>query len=232
MLRFRTVHTRRVTLQYEPILHGSASLAFLQQCCESELDDLTRQFGFRLRRRVTVVLFARHVDLSAIIGREVGGYALVPVSAIFLAADTELAQTLRHELTHFFSARLNASAPLLFTEGLAVWLQSRETNDLIDSAVLPLLRHAGARLSDLLKRKVFLSGKSHHDSYLLAGSFTGFLIRRYGWDAFRRFFRRCNALNFRGYFRKCFGVSLEKAEWQWRTELHVMAVLRCRLAAE
>jgi hypothetical protein len=29
-----------------------------------------------------------------------------------------------------------------------------------------------------------------------------------------------------GYFKKCFQVSLEKAEWQWRTELRVMEVLR------
>jgi hypothetical protein len=55
------------------------------------------------------------------------------------------------------------------------------------------------------------------------------LIGRYGWEAYRRFYRRSDALNLNSYFRKVFGVGLEKAEWQWRTELDVMAALASRV---
>jgi hypothetical protein len=63
----------------------------------------------------------------------------------------------------------------------------------------------------------------------LARSFTGFLVRRYGWERYRKFYRRSHALNFKGYFQKVFGVSFEKAEWQWRSELQLTTLWRQRL---
>jgi hypothetical protein len=60
------------------------------------------------------------------------------------------------------------------------------------------------------------------------GSFTGFLIRRYGWAPYRKLFRRCDGSRFRNKFEKCFGVTLAKAEWQWRTEIMVMDILKRR----
>jgi hypothetical protein len=63
----------------------------------------------------------------------------------------------------------------------------------------------------------------------LAGSFTGFLLRRHGWEAYRRLYRLCDGLRFRAKFEKCFGVTLEKAEWQWRNEMTVPEILKRRL---
>jgi hypothetical protein len=52
------------------------------------------------------------------------------------------------------------------------------------------------------------------------GSFTGFLIRRFGWDAYRRFYRAALPNERFDYtFRSHFGLDLEEAEVQWRGEL-------------
>ena len=56
-------------------------------------------------------------------------------------------------------------------------------------------------------------------SYAIAGSFTGFLVRRIGWPAFKEFYRRASASNFTEVFRDAFGVTLLDAERQWRQEL-------------
>ena len=76
---------------------------------------------------------------------------------------------------------------------------------------------------------VGFGGTGRNACYALAGSFTGFLIRRYGVEAYRKFFRKTDALNFQSTFRKIFGVTFAKAEWQWRTQLLTTAVLKRRL---
>jgi len=40
---------------------------------------------------------------------------------------------------------------------------------------------------------------------------------------------RCNGIRFPAKFKRRFGVSLEKAEWQWRTEILLLEVLNARL---
>jgi hypothetical protein len=62
------------------------------------------------------------------------------------------------------------------------------------------------------------SGLRRHACYLLAGSFTGFLIRHYGWESYRRFYCLANEHAFRATFRKCFDMSLQTAEYRWRHE--------------
>ena len=83
----------------------------------------------------------------------------------------------------------------------------------------------------LFEFKFFFADANRNSCYVLAGSFTGFLIRRYGVEAYRKFFRKTNASNFPDYFRKVFGVTFAKAEWQWHTELQTMAVLKRRRQA-
>lgn len=57
-----------------------------------------------------------------------------------------------------------------------------------------------------------------NDCYLVAGSFTGFLIRTYGWDQYRQFYR-LRKQQFLTNFKKCFEVSLEEAGLRWRHEM-------------
>jgi hypothetical protein len=61
-------------------------------------------------------------------------------------------------------------------------------------------------------------GPRCYSCYLLAGSFTGFLIRHCGWERYRRFYREAKASDFRETFKKCMGLSLEVAESRWRRQ--------------
>src|SRR5207302_9005159 len=117
----------------------------------------------------------------------------------------------------------------LFNEGIAVWLQRTYGGIPIDAKALRLIGKPGPSLLPLLSPKFFFADANAYSCYVLAGSFTGFLIRRYGVEAYRKFFRKTDALNFQGYFRKVFGVTFTKAEWRWRSELQTMAVLKRRL---
>lgn len=227
--RFETVENPRIVLHYEPELEGRVPVSALLQSCEMELDNLTRLFDSPLGGRVTVYLFAHWRDISAIFGSGYGGWAIFPANAIAIAQDNRVPELMRHELTHLFSFRWNTLAPPLLSEGLSVWLQATDCGQAIDSAALPLMRQGRLPLSRLLRSKFFFAEVQRQACYLLAGSFTGFLIRRFGWDRYRQLYSRCSTLHFQATFQKCMGLSLEKAEWQWRNEVMIMAILNRRL---
>ena len=110
-------------------------------------------------------------------------------------------------------------APPLLDEGLAVWLQETDRGKSIDAAALPWVCDAKLKLPSLLKREVFFSSRHRDACYILAGSFTGFLLRQYGWQSYRKLFQLCDGKGFEAKFEKCFAVSLKEAERQWRCEL-------------
>jgi hypothetical protein len=204
-------------------------MQMLLQRCESERDELAEWFGFRLRRRLAVFLLDDKNVMSEVFERRASGFAMVPGNAIVLAADTGLEEVMRHELVHLFAARWSVLARPLFSEGIAVWLQRTWGGVPIDAKALRLIQNGRPSLSVLLSRKYFFADTNRNACYALAGSFTGFLIRRYGVEAYRKFFRKTDALNFQSTFRKVFGVTFAKAEWQWRTQLLTTAVLKRRL---
>jgi hypothetical protein len=230
--RFRTRSRARIVLHYPVSLEPQWNMDLLLERCQSEFDDLAQWFGFCLRRRVTVFLLERCSNIKHDFRRPDAGLAFVYQNAIVVANDTNLHELIRHELAHLFAGRWAAVANPLFNEGLAVWLQRTSNGAPIDTVALRLLRGAAPPLSMLLQRKFFFSEQNQYACYILAGSFTGFLIRRHGLAVYRKFFRKADAFNFQSYFRKIFGVTFVKAEWQWRAELQTMAVLRRRLHAQ
>ncbi len=226
--QFHTIASCRVVLHYSPRLDDQLDFSVLLQRCEKELDELTQRFGFRLRRRVVVFLFASYRDVGKVFGPAYAGIALSPLNAVVIANDMNLKRMVRHELAHLFSNRWNLHAPPLLQEGLSVWLEGSRASQPTDIATWLSLADQDLRVPQLLNRKFFFSKAHVYACYALAGRFTGFLIRRYGWERYRRFYRRCYGPRFRAQFTRCFGVSLEKAEWQWRNELLVMEVLNRR----
>jgi hypothetical protein len=226
---FRTAAHAGLTLHYPSELDGKLDLPALLEQSRADLDGLAQRFGRPIRGRVVIFLFATHRSVGAVFGPHYAGTALALANAIVVASDCNLAESIRHEFAHLFSLRWNQSAPALLSEGLSVWLQVTEGGRSIDSAARSLMGNRALRLHFLLKPAFFFSEPHRYACYLLAGSFTGFLIRRYGWQPYRRLFRLCNGRRFRAKFRKCLGVSLEKAEWQWRNEVMVMDILKRRL---
>jgi hypothetical protein len=110
-----------------------------------------------------------------------------------------------------------------------VWLQETYGGLPIDKAARPYLDSWGFDLNSLLDPQFFFAERNRNACYVLAGSFTGFLIRRHGWERFRNLYRKCDGKRFPVKFKKCYGVTLEKAEWQWRNEIIVMEILNRRL---
>jgi hypothetical protein len=190
---------------------------FLEQCA-MQRRELSEEFGFDLRGRVIVYLFVHRKQIAAVFGDEYAGAAYSPARMIVLSL-ANLAETLRHELAHLFAARWNPMIAPLFQEGLATHLQGKVNGKSVDMRAFPHILDSKLRLTSLLQRSFFFRSANTHACYLLAGSFTGFLVRRFGWKAYRRYYRGAHLLNYKRFFIKCFGVSLVQAEWQWRDEL-------------
>src|SRR5207253_2889153 len=126
--------------------------------------------------------------MREVLGSAACGFAMPPGNAIVLAADAGLEEVIRHELVHLFAARWSAHARPLFNEGIAVWLQRTYGGIPIDAKALRLIGKPGPSLLPLLSPKFFFADANAYSCYVLAGSFTGFLIRRYGVEAYRKFF--------------------------------------------
>ena len=60
---------------------------------------------------------------------------------------------------------------------------------------------------------------------MLAGSFTGFLVRRHGRAAYRRLYRGVSAGPFEPVFEDSVGVTLGAAERAWRQEVRAAGPL-------
>jgi hypothetical protein len=221
--RFRTVASGRIVLHYAPELHGDVYFPVVFERYEAELEYLTQRFGYVLPGRVVVFLFANFADIGKIFGSDHGGYALMSANAICVAAGSDSRELIRHEFAHLFSARLNWRAPLLLSEGLSVWMQDTDNGMPIEKAAQPLFRDRTLTLTRLLTTATLFSerGPRRHSCYLLAGSFTGFLIGHYGWERYLQFYCRAKGIGFHATFNKCFGVSLESAESDWRGDTAV-----------
>jgi hypothetical protein len=216
---FRTLGDDRVRLHYDPAAAGRYDLPALARQCGADLDRLAAWFGRPLRGRPAMFLFADSAPIARLFGPEYGGTALAPANAILVAAGGPIRETVRHELAHLFGARWNPLAPPLLSEGLAVWLQGTDQGELIDAAAWPWIREPGLGLRALLNPRVFFDVRHRHACYLLAGSFTGFLLRRHGKAAYRRLYGRLSGRRFEREFRDCLGASLEAAERAWRAEV-------------
>jgi hypothetical protein len=130
-----------------------------------------------------------------------------------------LGESLAHELTHLFSERWNRWAPPLVNEGLSTWLQGTMNGRPIHEAAVV---QCGSQYSlrQLLDTSFFFQPTNCHACYVLSGSFIGFLISRFGWGAWRKFY--CVLRGAEGFdvtFFQHFGMSLDDADRLWRTSL-------------
>jgi hypothetical protein len=218
---FRTLTNPWVTLHYSPRLENPVALRALHKTVESELHSLARRFGRPLRIPVTVYLFDHTGQVAHIFGPQYGGFALWDLNAIVVAADCPSGPFVRHELGHLFAGRWSKLAPPLLQEGLAVWLEGTRWGQPLDPAARNVLGDQDVGLSQLMDRGWFFTPEHMDASYALAGSFSAFLIQRFGWEAYGRLYRQCDGRRFPAKFHKCFGMSLEDAHWEWRLELRL-----------
>jgi hypothetical protein len=229
VVRFCTVKGDRVSLLFPTGLDETIELQEVIKWSESDLDEFSERFGVRLSRRLIIVLIPSHRDLTADFGRLMGGTALFSANAVVLAVDCPLREILRHELVHLFAARWNGCAPPLIQEGLAVWLQETEPDRTNTALHLCVAQRFDTDPSLLLSPQYFFAPQWQRDSYALAGVFTGFLIRRFGWDRYKRFYRMADPWTVRSAFKRQFGMGLEEAWRRCPDECVAMASLNRRL---
>src|SRR5262249_49175155 len=133
---------------------------------------------------------------------------------------TYVAEIIAHEVGHLFASRLNRKAPPLFAEGLAVWLQGSLGDAPLDLVARSFCRTAKLEIETLSAARLFFSVANQRACYALAGSFTKFLIDRFGWVRFKGFYRRARGKTLQAVYSKTFGESLAETEARWRRRLH------------
>lgn len=217
--RFRHVGNPSIQLFYDPTIYAHWNPSTLIEDCEHHLRNLSNQFGIKHRRKLVVFYFGTWEDISNIFGSHYGGAALRELGAILVAGDNNLQESIRHELTHLFTATWNEHAPPLLTEGIATWLQGTDAGQPLDFVVQGLLQHSPPSLKSLLQRKFFFSNAYRYGCYKMAGSFSGYLIRSYGWEKYKKLFRHAYRVDFERSFKKCIGISFETAEELWRKDI-------------
>ena len=149
----------------------------------------------------------------------------MPANAVVLATDCPLREGLRHELTHLFAFRWSTYAPPLVQEGLAVWLQGTMPDQTVTAEDIDSVLALDMDPLPMLDAKYFFGPDQIYVSYTLAGGFTGFLIRRFGWDRYGRFYSKADRWKFRTLFQRHFGMTFEAAWRQCHDESVAMASL-------
>jgi hypothetical protein len=214
--RFRTAQADRVVLHYSPDLATRWDFTVLLQHFEEELDFLVKEFGFNLRPRVVVYLVSDGRAMVTIFAPGYGGVALGRSNAIVVPDDPSLWEKVRHELAHLFAYRWRRGAPTLLSEGIAVWMQSKKWKTSVHAVARRCGHEQIPAMCQLLDRAGFDSEPHRDYSYVLAGSFTGFVIARYGWERYQRLYTLCTEGTFKRTFERCCGETMETAEALWK----------------
>jgi hypothetical protein len=84
----------------------------------------------------------------------------------------------------------------------------------------------------LLDPDDFYNKSRAETNYRLAGSFAGFLIRRFGRERYRDFFQRATRESFERCVVDCFGLTLAEVEARWRIETTAARMLKSKLDRE
>src|SRR5262249_19077684 len=117
------------------------------------------------------------------------------------------------------SLRLGPPGPALKSEGLAMWAAELGRETSLDQWAVLVSLFAELPLPALVNDSYFRDPEHVDPCYLIAGSFTGYLIRRYGWSAYLQFYRPAGPSNCPLAFEQAFRVTLTAAEADWRRGL-------------
>ncbi len=197
--KFRKIADAPINLFVAPELEDTAEWQTLTERLVKLRDELARQFGFPLKRTLTVFVFPTMVELGRLFEQEMSACALPKGDGLLLAWDSQqkphLDESLRHELAHLFSAHLGSGSPKFKREGLANWVQGTQEDKSVDFyALVAILGGNDYPLLTLLPETKFHDVQ--HWAYPLAGSFTGYLVQRFGWESYQHFYALANAKNF------------------------------------
>jgi hypothetical protein len=138
---------------------------------------------------------------------------------------------LRHELAHIFAARWNSQAPRVLVEGLAMYAQRTINGFTLDDYARGYCSHEEAALDWLLGPEPIECSAGRFAFYAVAGSFTAFLIRRFGWHEYRVLYQEqgLTSSNFAERFGRRFSAPFHVTVRAWLRDLRRYAVCRIPL---
>jgi len=221
---FSFVSANGMAVHFKPRKWDELDVDLFLMCCRHARNDLARRFGFRVGWVRAFLFDDPEVVAKLIDGRSNSGFALPGADWIVLARCEIMEEVARHELVHLYAARWNTWAPPLLSEGLAVWLQRFYWGRPIDNFAREIARRCGP-LAEIDTNRFY--EREHRDlHYVLAGSFTGYLLRHYDWERYRKLYRRAMCNTFKRSFKEIIGISLQEAEDRWRAELRYDNVVK------
>ena len=227
--RMRTARSGRLQLHFEPQWIGLVGEWDLAGALARELRHLgDAWFGRRLRGGVEVYL-PRFPEAVARVTGGAGGGAWVRWKVVALPAEplSEVPRIARHEFAHLLIPKLGPAGPAFKTEGLCVFLQELGRGTPDEFGEWPYAPGGPVErvppIAAMLDPAFFFDPANRGMCYGLAGWFTFYTVRRFGWPAYVRFFRKATARNFAAAFAATFGVSLAEAEADWRAGLAIAA---------
>lgn len=222
---FTCVTVPRCEIRHDPDL-DPFEVAMFGRACGAAVEAVERLLGVRLRRwwlrtgRVGVLLFASPDAVGRLYGSPCGGFAHYAAWYVAVNIQSGWAEDLRHEFAHLAASRWNPAPPTVLREGLAVWAQRTVGGQPVEHAVR---HHApGPRAAlDLLLGAMPDHIVPRWSYYVVAGGFTAFLIRRFGWAAFLDLYqdRVATRENLPTRFARRLGVTVEAAVKMWYGEL-------------
>jgi hypothetical protein len=208
--------SRRVTLRCDKGALDAGQASRLVWICEEAIDKLARWHG-SLITPPTVFILANSQQFRQAIGGHCGAICILEKNAIVVPAYGvpglgHVDDVIRHELAHLFTARWNRHAIPLLNEGFATWWQHASGQ----SGLEPCVPRVDSSLVDLLDPNNFYNKSRAQTNYALAGSFSGFLIRRFGRERYLDFYQRATPEGFERCVAGCFGLTLAEVEACWR----------------
>lgn len=217
---WKTLRGEHIELRYAASLGLHTHWSSMLRQWEAQLDDLTARFGTPLTRRVRVLFVPSLPEYAPKFrNRAVKAVALGAANTI-LAEGSAIRQfpseLVRHELTHLFAYRWARRSIPIMCEGLATYLQETQGGYPIDRYARAYLRRRDEPVLPSLVQRRWKRDSSVHEKYMLAGSFTRFLIEHFGWEGYRQFYRRARLRRFATRFQRQFGITLPDAERIWR----------------
>lgn len=214
---------RRVLLRLDRELRGRVDPAALVERWDALVESLAVRLGEQPAQRPIIQICPSFTALERVLGEGVPTAVLVTARTLVVAVETLgcgilSEEMMRHELARLLIASWGPGRPLLKERGLTTWLQGTQGGEPIDLfALRTILDRPDLKLLTLAAPAQF--DASSDEAHFLGGSFTGYLVQRFGWSVYRQWYAQPPAQAFGVAFQRVFGESLEVAEASWREAL-------------
>lgn len=220
-LGYRKRRLAHVTLLYPRVLERALDMEKIQRVLDESTREMQQIFGRPLLRPVVIIASP---TLLMHLRCKWAGSALpytVMIDPVYANVFHHWQELTRHELAHVATYRVSPlkQIPALLSEGLACYFMRTENGFPLDAHALAILSDEVCEPLFTLDDKAFYHRTDAMRNYILAGSFTGFLVNNVGWERYYRFYALTSTRRWMQDIQKAFGRGVAELEWEWRHSL-------------